>query len=247
MIRRRTLTSQVIDHILEQIKSGQVKAGERLPTEKQLTATLQVSRTCVREAMKSLESLGLVRIRPRVGAIVQEPTPASILSAEEFSQDIQQERTDRLLEFRMIVEVGLASLAAERADTRDLAAMESALERYRKEMQTANAVDCRTDLAFHAALAAASKNPLGQSVWRMISARLAEVLERNSTVPDVYPNTLRDHLRIFRAVKERDPRKARLAMQEHLENADRVTRVALCESQDGSGPRAARLPKALPG
>jgi len=60
----------VIEYLLGLIKSGQVKPGERMPTEKQLTEELSVSRTCVREAIKSLESLQLIKVRPRVGAIV---------------------------------------------------------------------------------------------------------------------------------------------------------------------------------
>ncbi len=75
MIKRQTLTSQVFDHILNLVKSGQVKPGEKLPTEKQLTAELGVSRTCVREAVKSLESLRVISVRPRVGAVVLELSP----------------------------------------------------------------------------------------------------------------------------------------------------------------------------
>lgn len=247
LIRRQTLTSQVIDYVLEEIRSGRVRAGERLPTEKQLTESLEVSRTCVREAIKSLESLGLVRVRPRVGAIVQEPTAGNLLGAEQFSREIQNGHADQLLEFRLIVEVGLASLAAEHADKRDVAAMQLALDRYREELKNFKAVDCHTDMAFHEELARASRNPLGQSVWRMISARLAEVLEKNSVVPDVYPNTLRDHERIFRAVQEHNPAKARKAMREHLLNADRVTHAALVEDQSKARKKGRRLARVAQG
>src|SRR6266404_5666085 len=85
LLKRQTLTSQVIDHILALIKSGNMKPGERLPTEKQLTASLGVSRTCVREAIKSLESLRLISVRPRVGAILLEPSTAALFSAEHLS------------------------------------------------------------------------------------------------------------------------------------------------------------------
>ena len=77
--------------------------------------------------MKSLESLGLVRIRQRVGAAVLEPSPARLLNAEHFSLAIQEQHNDALLEFRKILEVGLASLAAEKAEEADLAAMKEAL------------------------------------------------------------------------------------------------------------------------
>jgi DNA-binding FadR family transcriptional regulator len=226
LLRRQTLTSQVIDYTLELIRSGKVKPGEKLPTEKQLGGTLGVSRTCVREAMKALESLSLIRVGPRVGAVVLEPSPGNLLTAEQLAAELQDKRLDVLVEFRMIVELGLASLAAERADAADLAAMEAALAKYRQELEQNRSVDCHTDMSFHAALAAASKNPLGRSVWQMISARLAQVLEVNAAAPNVYPNTLRDHERIFRAIQQRNPKRAREAMRVHLENADRVSKIA---------------------
>jgi GntR family transcriptional repressor for pyruvate dehydrogenase complex len=230
LLKRQTLTTQVIDYALGLIRSGRVKPGEKLPTEQQLTEKLGVSRTCVREAMKSLESLSLIRVGPRVGAVVSAPSPVGILLAEQLTQEVEDKQPDVLLEFRMIVEVGLAALAAERAEATDLAAMERALKVYRRELEQHRSVDCHTDMSFHAALAAASKNPLGQAVWQMISARLGEVLERNAAVPNVYPNTLRDHEAIFDAVKARNPRRAREAMRRHLENADRVSRLASYET-----------------
>ena len=128
MIKRQTLTSQVFDHILNLVKSGQVKPGEKLPTEKQLTAELGVSRTCVREAVKSLESLRVISVRPRVGAVVLELSPSAVFNAESLSAFSHSQATDVLIEFRKIVEVGLASLAAEKATGEDLAAMLRAME-----------------------------------------------------------------------------------------------------------------------
>jgi GntR family transcriptional repressor for pyruvate dehydrogenase complex len=225
LLKRKTLTSQVIDYVVGLIKSGQVKPGERLPTEFDLTQTLGVSRTCVREAIKSLESLGLVSVRQRVGAIVLEPSSSNLLNAEQFSIALQSQQTNDLLEFRKIMEVGLASLAAEKAEESDLDLMKSALDRYREEM-AATAVDCATDMSFHAALAQASKNPIAELVWQMLSTRLAETLSRTSELPNVCHDTLRDHEKIYRAVKSRDPRKAREAMRTHLENASRTWRIA---------------------
>jgi GntR family transcriptional regulator, transcriptional repressor for pyruvate dehydrogenase complex len=226
MIKRKTLTSQVIDHIVGRIKDGEIKPGDRLPTETALTAELGVSRTCVREAMKSLESLGLISVRQRIGATVLEPSAANLLNAEQFSLAVNSQQTDDLIEFRKIMEVGLASLAAEKADEADLGAMASALDTYRAELAT-NRVDCNTDMSFHAALARASKNPIAQMVWQMLSSRLAEVLSKTMTLPHICEETLSDHEKIYRAIKSRDGRKAREAMRAHLENADRKWRIAL--------------------
>ncbi len=244
MLKRKTLTSQVIDYVVEMIRSGQVKPGERLPTETDLTQTLGVSRTCVREAIKSLESLGLINVRQRIGATVLEPSASNLLNAEQFSLAIQSQQTDDLLEFRKIMEVGLVSLAAEKADDADLDGLKNTLDRYRAEMAT-NGVDCTTDISFHEALVKASKNPIAVLVWQMLSTRLADVLSRTIRLPHVCEDTLIDHEKIYRAIKSRDPRKAREAMRTHLENADRIWRIALGKADDNNHqPGSARRIKA---
>jgi GntR family transcriptional repressor for pyruvate dehydrogenase complex len=232
MFRRQTVTSQVVDYVLNLIKTGKVPPGEKLPTEFQLSASLGVSRTCVREAMKSLESLRIVRIRPRVGAIVLEPSPSNLLHAENFSIALQKQQTDMLLQFRLIMEVGLASLAAENRTAADLAVMNDVLEKYRRELESHQA-DCVTDLSFHSVLASAAKNPIAVMVWEMLSSRLAQILSRTVVLPNVPEQSYREHLKIYRAIKEGNARKARRAMREHLENADRIWRLALGSSGQG--------------
>jgi GntR family transcriptional repressor for pyruvate dehydrogenase complex len=226
-----------------------VKPGERLPTETELTQTLGVSRTCVREAMKSLESLGLVSIRQRIGATVLPPSPASLLNGEHLSLLVQSQQARDLLEFRKIIEVGLASLAAEKAGDEDIATMRGALDKYRAEL-AGRRVDCTTDMSFHAALAAASRNTMAMMVWQMLSERLAQVLERTMNVPNVCEETLQDHESIFRAVKSRNPRRAREAMRAHLENAERHWRVVFREMGDNHSGIASRTsaqtPTAMP-
>jgi len=229
VIQRRTVTSQVVDHILDLIKSGKVQPGDKLPTENQLIASLGVSRTCVREAMKSLESLRIVRIRPRVGTTVLEPSPADLMHAEHFSIAMQKQQTNVLLEFRMIMEVGLASLAAEKRTEADLAAMSDALDQYRRELDVKQA-NCCTDMSFHSALANAAKNPVAVMVWQMLSSRLVEILSRTIVLPSVPEESYRDHVKIFRAIKQGNPRKAGHEMRVHLENADRIWRLALQSS-----------------
>jgi GntR family transcriptional repressor for pyruvate dehydrogenase complex len=176
--------------------------------------------------MKSLESLRIVQIRPRVGATVLKPSPADLLHAEHFSIALQKQQTNMLLQFRMIMEVGLASLAAENRTQEDLDAMSAVLEKYRRELD-AHQADCLTDMSFHSVLAAASKNPIAVMVWQMLSSRLGEILTKTVVLPNVPENSYRDHLKIFRAIKEGNPRKARQAMRAHLEDADRIWRMAL--------------------
>lgn len=226
MLQRKTLTSQVSDYVMGLIRTGTVKPGQQVPTETELTKTLGVSRTCVREAMKSLQSMGLVEIRQRIGATVLAPSSSNLLNTENFLLAVQTQKMDDLLEFRRIMEVGLASLAAEKAELKDIEAMRNALDKYRAEMG-AQSVDCSTDMSFHIALAAASKNPIAVMVWQMLSENLAQVLEQTSSLPHICDQTLSDHEEIYEAVKNRDALQAREAMRAHLDNAERHWHLAL--------------------
>jgi GntR family transcriptional regulator, transcriptional repressor for pyruvate dehydrogenase complex len=233
LLQRRTLTSQVIEYVLSLVKTGKVKPGQTLPTENELTAILGVSRTCVREALKSLEFLRLITIRPRIGAVVQETSSAMLLSAQHFSSDSVQ-NVDVLQEFRNIIEVGMVSLAAEKATEDDLLYMEKAIEAYKQEIRRGK-LDCYTDMEFHKSIAAASKNAMAIKVWDDIAPRLAEVLTHTIHLPKVPQESVHDHLKILKAIKERNPQKARAAMRTHLKNADCVRRAA-----------AVQLPETVP-
>ncbi len=220
MIRRETLTSRVFDYLVEEIKSGKVKPGEKLPTEKTLTQTLGVSRTCVREAMKSLQALQLVTVRAAVGAVVNKPTPAAWFNAEAFAAAVHSEQKDAQTEFRKILEVGLVSLAAEKADDQDILAMSKSISAYEKAIANGEA-SYQADVDFHTAVAAASKNPIAEMVWRSIMQSVTDQLKATNAVPTAPQEGLRDHIRILSAVSEHNPEKARAAMRSHLEGAER--------------------------
>jgi len=202
-----------------------------LPTEKQLTEELAVSRTCVREAIKSLESLQLISVRPKIGAIVLEPSPVALLNAEYLSTSAFMQQADSLIEFRKVLELGLVALAAEKSTEADWAAMREILA----EQEAALRMDrnspradllfhdaiLKVNIRFHKAVAAATKNPLAIMVLQAISEPLVEVSRRTNEMPGVPEAGLRQHWAIYRAIRENNPEKARHAMRLHLQAAER--------------------------
>jgi GntR family transcriptional regulator, transcriptional repressor for pyruvate dehydrogenase complex len=251
LIRRQTITAQVISYILDLIKKGQVKPGERLPTEKQLIEELSVSRTCVREAIKSLESLQLISVRPKIGAIVLEPSSDSLLNAEYLSTSAFMQQAETLIEFRKLLESGLVALAAEKATETDWAAMRKVLD----EQEAALTIDRSTpsgdmrfhdeirnaNFRFHKTVAAATRNPLAIMVLDAISRPLAEVSRRTNEMPGVPEAGLRQHWTIYRAIRENNPEKARRAMQSHLKAAERNAHII--EDEDHGVKHAAPAPR----
>ncbi len=223
MLIRQTLTRQVMDYLIALIETGEIRPGLKLPTEKELTIRLGVSRTCVREAVKSLESLGMIRTRPKVGTVVLQAKPKDFPTAELLGRDDQY--TDSLLELRKIVEVGVASLAAERADETDILNLQRALEAYVREVQTGTVLYA-TDMSFHKGLAVATKNPLLIAVYEMMSPHLEKALEEVANLPGERESTIREHSLLLKAVKEKNPRKAQTVMRAHLGTVERYRGVA---------------------
>jgi DNA-binding FadR family transcriptional regulator len=206
-----------------------------LPTEKQLTEQLSVSRTCVREAIKSLESLQLISVRPKIGAVVLEPSPVALINAEYLSTSAFMQQADSLIEFRKVLELGLVALAAEKATESDynlmrgiLAETESAMRMDRRTPQDDvqfKEVIGSTNIRFHKAVAAATRNPLAIMVLEAISEPLIEVSRRTNEMPGVPEAGLRQHWAIYKAIRENNPEKARTAMRAHLQAAERNAHI----------------------
>lgn len=242
LIERQTITTQVIEHLLGLIRSGQCKPGDRLPTEKQLTEELAVSRTCVREAIKSLESLQLIRVRPKVGAVVLEPTASALINADQLSTSAHLQDTDTLIEFRKILELGLAALAAEKSTEEDWTTIRAILADHEEVLKTDRSTpegDRRfyqdaadANVRFHRAIAEATRNPIAILVLQAISEPLAKRSRQTNEMPGEAESGLREHWSIYRAIRNRDSEKARNAMRIHIQNAERAARKRQATDRD---------------
>jgi GntR family transcriptional repressor for pyruvate dehydrogenase complex len=202
----------------------------------------------VREAIKSLESLQLISVRPKIGAVVLQPSPVALLNAEYLSTSAFMQQADSLIEFRKVLELGLVALAAEKATESDWNAMRSVLT----ETETALRMDRSSsqgdaqfkeaigsaNIRFHKAVAAATRNPLAIMVLEAISEPLIEVSRRTNEMPGVPEAGLRQHWAIYRAIRERNPEKARSAMRVHLQAAERNAHIL--EEEDQAPPVVTR-------
>jgi transposase-like protein len=129
---------------------------------------------------------------------------------------VRQQAQTRLVPVTVTAEPNSARLlAAEKAAEDDPLYMEKAIDAYKQEIKRGK-LDCYTDMEFHKSIAAASKNAMAIKVWDEISPRLAEVLTHTIQLPKVPQESVHDHLKILKAIKERNPQKARAAMRAHL-------------------------------
>jgi len=214
------LSRGLFEQLAEQIKSGRLAPGSRLPTEEALTRAARVSRTVVREAVAALRAEGLVITRQGVGAFVSaEPQRAPFRIEPERLQSLAD--ILNVMELRLGVEIESAGIAAERATRPQAKAIGAALEAIERAARAGrSAVD--EDLAFHRAIAEATANPefprFLQFIGRhLIPRRTVSGLPERMGGREAYLALIQEeHRRIYEAIRDGQPGAAREAMRRHL-------------------------------
>lgn len=242
-----TLVSQVSETIRRQILSGAYPAGARLPSEAQLTAQHEVSRTVVREAIAALRADGLVEPRQGAGVFVLEAAPAPIFSP----QSVDRARISsmiEILELRTGVEVEAAGLAALR---RSPAQEEAIMDRHyavRAHLE-AGEPTAEADFALHLAIADAANNPrfreFLQALGGGVIPRTALKSDRTEREAGAYIAHIdEEHGRIVTAISNGDEEAARLAMRRHLKGSQARYRTLLRDERRLVGAEDAVRPPA---
>lgn len=164
-LSRETISAQIRDQLIERITSGQLEAGARVPSERDLSAQFGVARTSVREAMQGLLSLGLIERRGNRSYVAER------LPDVNFDQlDDRKELVRQLFETRRLLEIPIIELAAERASDAERDDIRTIAAQFSADMSLAEFRD--RDRAFHSAIARACGNPLLVEVYGKVLARL---------------------------------------------------------------------------
>ena len=211
------LYEKIVEQIEGRILSGELKPGDRLPPERELTKQFGVSRTAVREAMKALSQRGLIAIQPGRGTFVIDSTNQVVRHSIGLMLKIDlEEGTRNLVEIRDILEPEIAARAALRAKPEQVAVMKEALATMDRSMEDIKAF-IEADLDFHLALAEATNNQLILNLIDTLVDLLRELRARIARVEGGIPRAQKHHKQIFEAVENHDPAAARAAMHAHLE------------------------------
>jgi DNA-binding FadR family transcriptional regulator len=212
IVGRRGAVADVLARLQAQITEGEYKLDERLPSESELCKTFGVSRPVIREALVSLQALGLTASQPGIGTfVVSDRVRAPLLLGRYSPANVR--------EVRRCIEIPAARLAAERRTDRDVGEMAAILAR----MEDADNPARRNqlDASFHIAIARSSGNPL---IVKLVE-ELRSVLEEHSLAAARAPYRRRaaaeEHRAIYDAMVDRDPAAAAAAMEAHLAGAER--------------------------
>ncbi|ARW40626.1 GntR family transcriptional regulator [Bacillus amyloliquefaciens] len=225
-IKTKKIYEEVADALLEKIKAGELKPGEKLDSVQALSESFQVSRSAVREALSALKAMGLVDMKQGEGTYIKEFEPAHISQPLSSALLMKKEDVKQLLEVRKLLELGVAAMAAEKRTEEDLQKIRQALMEM-KDIDGDEELGEKADFSFHMALAEASQNGLLKHLMNHVSALLLETMRetrkiwlfsKQTSVKRLYE----EHERIYSAVAAGDADEAEAAMTAHLTNVEEV-------------------------
>jgi GntR family transcriptional regulator, transcriptional repressor for pyruvate dehydrogenase complex len=218
----RVSVGRISEIIVEQVRllmrQGQLKPGDRLPPERDLCERFGVSRVTVREALRMLESSGLVEIRvgARGGAFVTAPSSSRVGEGLADLLTLSVISAADVTEVRMILEVGIVPLVCERATEDDLADLEKICERSEEALRTGD-YSMDMSLEFHTRVARATHNPaLEMLVESFRGPILMSLNQAREAAPEMGGLGTQEHERFIEAVRRRDSDEASRIMREHL-------------------------------
>jgi len=213
---------EVMQHMRALLRDHGYAYGARLPSERELAQTLNVSRQSIRESLKTLNLMGVVETRHGSGSQITSSGADILQTPFEFLLLIEQPDAEDVYEARELIEVYCAQQAAKRRNDDDLASIEAALN----EMRSTPSDTPDPNIRFHEAVARASHNPVLASIMSSLSEGLRRcIIETREAVLD-WQASLAIHEQIFVAIREQDSAAARNAMQQHMAIAkDELERV----------------------
>lgn len=225
-IKQEAASDRVVSQLLAMVKAGTLKPGDRLPCEREMAERFNVSRPTVREALRALVVLGVLRARHGSGIFVSALEATEILGPLSFFLSLHNVQVDQLYDARRLIEGEIASLAARNANLGDIADLRQYIteqEQLIHDPQGYRESDCR----FHRKLAQIAGNPFFARAAESLGVLGLEFRKTASETTVVLESSIRDHHVIVDSISAGDPDGARIGMQAHMMNVLRSTKAAI--------------------
>lgn len=245
--RNGTTAEEVVTRLREMIHKGELRSGDRLPPERDLAKQLGVSRPTLRAGIRSLSAVGVLKSKQGAGTFVveAEASPALDSNPLRLLASLHGFSNAEMFEARLILEMAIAGLAAERATSDHLAAMAEELAEMFAALTEPEEYLVH-DMRFHQTIAAASGNRIITALMNMVASILFDV--RSKTVHRAHDlkESADMHRLIFRAIREGNTEAARNAMRDHLLLAQKAQTEELAATFGAPKNSANGIEKAKP-
>jgi DNA-binding FadR family transcriptional regulator len=226
-VRTRRTFEEAAEQIADLVRAGELRVGDKLPGERELAVTMEISRPTLREAVRVLNEAGVVEVRRGPGGgmfIASDVVPVELIRQRQSSRlgEIQA-----VLEARRLIEPGVAQLASTRATQEDFQALEHSIAAMKEIVDrgyTQRDEDrfLQLDVQFHLALARASGNPTVEALMRTLFRQLEIARDMAMHVPAVPEWTIEIHERTLDAIRAQDEEEIANVMDEHLGQLERT-------------------------
>ena len=223
-LKRESVADLVARRVLDMVTSGVLKAGEQLPPERELAVTLGVSRPSVREAIRGLSILGVVRTRQGGGAYISELDADALLGPIQFFLSLEDVNIRELYDARSLIESDVARRAAENISQGCLDEITEILE-VQKGLLDDPIAFRESDFAFHKVIWRGSNNAFLKRIGESLNVMGLEFRRRAAEKPEILAQSYDDHLALFEAIKSRDADRAAKAAERHMQNVYKSTIV----------------------
>jgi GntR family transcriptional repressor for pyruvate dehydrogenase complex len=218
-IKKTRIHEEVFSQIHELIREGRLKARDQLPSERELAETFKVSRTSVREALRALETQGLIISRTGMGNFVADlPVESLVGPLARLLIDEKKALAD-IFELRKLIEPHIAALAAERASDRDIERMKKILEK-QSEAVSRGETGVEADAELHFAISQATQNQALEKLVSGLMDILSHSREESLQTPDRRRASIDSHQKIISAIEQHNGAKAQEAMFYHIEQVE---------------------------
>ena len=228
------VTQLLILRFQEMLREGVLRPGSKLPPERELAMHFNVARSSLRQALKVLEILGVITQRVGDGSYLNPDTSAVLSVPIEFIFLLDNTSVQELTEIRLLMEPGVARLAAQRASSEDIALLQQSIVDLENSSGDREKL-ASADLQFHCAIFQAAKNSLAGSVFQTIHRAMRSMILVTSQLVEL-EHTLAFHKPIMHAIEQRDGDRAAQLMSEHLQDATTL----LTRAQSGQQERLLR-------
>lgn len=225
-ISQEPVSNRVVSQILSMVRARTLNAGDRLPPERELAEMFQVSRPTVREALRALVVLGVLKTRHGSGIFVSPLEATDILGPLAFFLSLKDVQVDQLYEARRLIEGEIASLAASRGSEKQISELHVSIDD--QDHATGDPLAYRTaDSKFHHTLAEMAGNPFLARAAESLNILGLEFRKMASETPSVILQSIADHRNVITFIAARDSEGARIAMQAHMMNVLISTKHAI--------------------
>jgi GntR family transcriptional repressor for pyruvate dehydrogenase complex len=211
----------VVQHVRGLIERGELRPGDRLPAERELAVQLGVSRPSVRAGLRSLSAIGVLQTRHGAGTFITDGPPTLGSEPLSFLAALHGFTRDEMFEARRALEVGVAGLAAERANDEQIATIAEEITGMFAALDDPQTFLIH-DIRFHRSVAEASGNPILASLVEMVSALFYEQRRKTAQHGRDLKESAHLHRAIYHAIRAHDPKRASAAMNEHLSVAQQA-------------------------